>query len=651
MTRPTDRACLRRSRLPWLLLLPLLPLGACGGSESGESSDVFRVGTSEFGVAAVTPLEVQGEWLAFLVDEAASGLTPLNTHDTDVNDQVAVVVNTRTKTERNLRVAAEDLQWVGSELFLVVDELLDNHDWSGDFNVGDLVLLHWNTGLDDPVFVDTLDRDSACSMLAVGNTLFYASDHTTVVAGESSLLSIDRAFPTTPRPVFTQDVTAGLSPRLLEAQDGLLFLALDETVAGDGRELNGDGDMDDAFVLALLDGEGEVDAGGYEHELRNTGLAITDEGTPLRAVSQGPGNWIAAFLVDELAQGESLNRFGGGNLPLSWQVAGCAVDDMDTDDQVLFGIRFAAWDADPTTEPPINTGLAGGGRVLVVGDAVATICAEGDEGGCVFNGDGDPDDSMLRWMRLDGPAPLGSNNGPVRAVGLLLALDVDLPGPALAVGELDGAFVVQVDEMADGRNWDADAGSERELIAWLDPQAGSPQWRFNHGSGAPAYATATWMGELPGRTRLGVAYAESSNALDLNGDGDQDDAVPTFADIVGGSPGRLAFPGLSTAVDKDNAGISLSNGWGFFRVSELEEGADVDGNGQSDDILLVRLNLTTGDVASMGALNTLSRPGVETEPDGISPGAAYITDEMIIGSNVSGDNDADDLVVRFFRLP
>ena len=635
-----------------LFLAPLLCLAACGASESETSSNAFKLSTSQYGVASTTPLAVQGDWIAFLADEAASGATPLNTYDTDVNDEVAIVINTATKTEINLRVAARELRWLGTELYLVVDEILDNHDWDGSTAIAELVLLRWNVTLPDPVLVDVLDRNSPVAITSVGDTLFYASGHLTVLAMESSFRAISLLTPNLPRNVFTKDTLGGLTPRLLGEQNGLIFLGLDETVFGDSRDLNGDGFANDTTVLALLDGEGTAEPSGYTLEIRNTGLAIENPASPLRAISRGSHDWLVAFLVNEMAQELSLNRFGGGNpLPQSWQVSTCGVDDVDLDDDVLHAIRFKAWDLDPMTEMPINTGLAGGQRVLIADDAVGTICLESDEGPCIFNNDGDSTDSMLRWMRIDGPMPLGSTAGPARSVSQLLALDTSLAGPALAVAELDGAFVIQCDEVADGRNWDANLSTNRNLVAWLDPQDTSPSWRFNHGTSSASYTTATWMGELPGRTRLGIAYAESSNSSFLNPDGDQNDSVPTFADLLPTVPKRLGFPGYGVALDPGNAGISLANGWGFFRVSEVEEGADINANGQSDDILLVRLNLTNGAIAHMSALNLLARPSVETEPDGISVSGAYLFDEMIFGLNVSGDNDPNDLVVRYFRLP
>ena len=310
------------------------------------------------------------------------------------------------------------------------------------------MLLRWHESLSDPVFVDVLDRNSSLAMVGVENSLFYASATLTTMANESSLFAIDSEFPTTPRPVFTQDAGGGLTPRLLGEQDGLILMSLDETVAGDNRDLNADTNADDSFVLALLDGTGVVDAGGYTLNIRNTGLAIEDASAPLRAVSQGANDWLVGFLVNETAQELSLNRFGVGGPPASWQVGSCLVDDLDLDDDVLHVIQFSAWDMDPVGNPPINSGLAGGLRVLICGDAVGTICAESDEGGCIFNNDGDSVDSMLRWLRIDGPAPLGSQNGPIRGLSQLVALDTDLNGPTGGAAEVDGIFVIQCDEVA-----------------------------------------------------------------------------------------------------------------------------------------------------------------------------------------------------------
>ena len=633
-----------------LALVSLLALAACGeGETESPVSNVFILRNSAYAVAGNAAMVTEGPWLFFLADEAASGAQDLNNDGQAAIDSVAIVVNMPGNTEKNLGVAATKGVWVGTQLYIVVDEILDGRDHGGAATATDLVLMNWNNGLDDPVFVQTLDRTSRVPMVSVGTTLFFASAETPVAATESSIYAIDKEFPLTPRPVFTQDSVNPLSPQILGEQDGLIFLGLDET--REGIPLNGDGNADDRFVLALLDGTGLAEAGGYNLMLRNTELAVSGVNSPMRAVSTGANDWLFGFLVDEASQEENLNIFTGGSiLPPSWESnpsSPCL--DVDMTDEVLHGIRFSDWEAG-TMVAPANTGIAGGVRVLIAGDALGTIASEADENNCVLNNDGDFGDSFLRWIRLDFASFPYSNAGPNSGSGQMLALDVDLPGPAMAVAELDGAFVIQCDEGADGRNHDNNAGTNRDLIAWLDPQDASPAWRFNHGTSSAFYATATWMGEQPQRTRLGIAFAESSNGVDLNDDGDMMDSMPTWAD-TGGSPRRMSFLGRFLATDKDNAGITLANGYGFFRLSEAEDGADSNGNGNMTDTLLVRVAFSTGEANQMGTLNILERVAIDTDRDGSGNGGAFLFQENLINVNLNGDGDTSDFVVRFFRLP
>lgn len=636
-----------------LALVPLL-LAACGSGDDDESSNAnnFVVGSSGFGVAAGTPLVVNDNWLAFLADEAASGGMDLN-GDGNSLDQVAVAVELLSKTETNLGVAAQDLAWVGSELYIVTDEVAGIVDYSGMNGLTDLVLLHWNSTMTiGPTFIATLDRNSALPIVAVGETLFFASAVAGAVAGESSLMAIDVVFPQTPRAVLTTDGIGPLTPSLLGEDEGLIFATLDENV--EGRDLNGDGNPTDTHVLALMDGTGLVDNTGYALLLRNTELAISGDLSPFRARSTGANDWLVGVLVDEAAQEANFNVYDGITLPASWQATTC-VGSQDTDqmDQVLHAIEFQLWNVNPVVTPPINTGLAGTDRVLIVGNAIATICEESDENDCSLNGDPDADDRMLRWIRVDSTEGNGSSGGPLRQTSSMIALQRGLPGTARSVAVLDSAFVVQIDELEDGRNWDNNAGNDRELMGWANPLGGSSAFTFDHSTAsAPAfYAVASWMSEQPGETRLGVAYSESSNNVDLNGDNDMLDSMPTWADFTG-SPTRLAFLGLFQACVANNAGITLSNGWGFYRFDEMANGfGDANGNNTTDDILLLRVNLSSGLFTNMGALNTLARPAIEAEDDGVSVGAAFLFDENIIGSDLNGDNDSVDLVPRYFKLP
>jgi hypothetical protein len=635
------------SPLAVLTFVSCLVLSGCSGSEDDDVTNEFVVHNSKFAMAPSSALSTNGALLFFPASEAASGNQDLNNDGNSGDDDVAIVVNMPGNTETNLGLASTQAVWVGNDLYLVVDEVLDGRDHGGTTAISELVLMHWNSAQGTPMFVATLDRRSTLGMVSVGETLFFASDDAPGIATESSLYAIDAAFPHTPRNVFTQNATNGLRPRLIGEQDGLVLLTLSETY--DNAELNGDGNIDDAFILALLDGTGVVEASGYNLNLRSTELAIESASAPMRAKSTGAHDWLLGFLVDEADQEVNLNTFGGGGLPSSWEPnPSNPCNDTDQTDTVLHAIRFAVWDADTMNNPPVNTGLAGNSRVLIAGDALATLCSEADENDCILNSDGDDTDVMLRWIRIDGIMPPLSSGGPNVGDGQMLALQTGLPGSAMSVAELSGAFVIQCSELKDGRDHDGNSSTDRNLIAWLDPQDGAPVWRFNHGTGVPFFATATWMAEQPGQTRVGLAFAESSNTTDLNDDGDMQDSMPTWAALSGG---RMTFLGRFLAADKDNAGITLANGFGFFRFSEPEHNSDSNGNGNNTDILLVRVDFASGLATNMGILNTLQRAGIETDEDGSGGGGVLLFQENLIGTNLNGDGDTSDYVPRFFQLP
>lgn len=598
---------------------------------------VFAVHTASLATSATTPLAVSGRWLCYLADEGAHGAGDLN-GDGDALDQVAVAVNIESAQEFPLAVAAGEVAWLGEELYLVVDELLDGRDWGGSGAAVDLVLLHWAPG-EALTAVDALEREGERHVLALENVVLYVSAEAPPGPFASNLRALAADAPTLPREVPTVDADGGLSPRLLGADEGLVFLALDETA--EGRELNGDGDASDRFVLALLDGRGSAVPAGYDRPLRSTGLALRDGATPLRAKRTGSADWRVALLVDEASQGANLNVFDGSVLPSSWQVPGCP-DDTDTTDQVLFTLDFAAWDADPLAAPPENTGIAGADRVLVAGPAVAALSPEADEANCWLNGDADAADRVLRWF-IPGAGPIADSD-------LLLAVD-EVPGPARGVAELQGRFVVAVDEAADDRDHDGDREHDRSLLAWLDPAALPPTWVFDHDPhpAGVAWASATWMAEAPGHGRLGVGYAESSNGVDLNRDGDAADSMPSFAAFVETPSVELRFPGFVAATLPDRVGIRYVSGWAFYRVDEAAGADDWNGNGVTDDVLLFGTRLAGGFTTRLGAVNRLERPAVEGEPDGGGANAAFLVQESLAG-DLNGDGDAFDFLVRYFSL-
>lgn len=630
-----------RTRLS-LLAPSILLLAACSGSGGEDSSIVFTVRTTQVAVASTTPLVVGGTWIAFLADEAASGNVDFN-GDGDRVDQIAYVVNAATRVETNLQVAARELAWLGDTLFMAVDEAFDGRDWGGAPGTTERVLLRWSAAGGGLQFVDVLSPASPKAFVVVGDLLFYSSGDTPAGAQDTSLRVVERSDPGDPHGILSDDLVGGLRPRILGEQGGVVFLALDETA--EGRSLNGDADALDAAVLALLDGTGALVGPGYSRDVLNTGLALPGPNAPLRARSITGGGRAVGFLVNEAAQGNTnLNPFDGNAQPASWYPPHCPLQkDNDTLDDVLHYVLFDAWQQTPGANPPVNTGICGAARIVMTADAVGTLSPESAEGTCALNGDGDQDDTIFRWIRFGHP--------PVNDVGLLLAVDTSLAGSAQAVAELSGRFVIQVDEAADDRDRDGQPGVDRRLVGWISPTATTLAFTFDHdpSPGVQRFATATWLGEVPGRARLGLAFAESSNNEFLNQDQDKLDSVPTFARIDTSAGTRLVFPGVAFAVQAANAGIDVIRGWGFYRVSEAEDDRDWNADGDKLDHVLVATNLTTGQTVYLGPLNTLARRAAEGQADGAGGAAAFLVSEAIAG-DLNGDADTLDFVVRYIRF-
>lgn len=631
-----------------IALFPLcIALAACGGSDDddgGGGGGALSIFTSRLAAPASTTIAVSGNWIAYLADEATSsvGGSDLN-GDTDVNDAVPIAIDAVEGLEYTLPAAARELHWLGSQLFFVVDESADQFDWNGDMALDDRVLVRWTLGA-NLAFVAVLDTRGSTPVAVVGDTLFFVAAEAPMGAMESSLVAIEAGDVLGLRPVLTNDALGTLRPEILALDEGLLLLGLDEQL--EGRDLNGDGDSADRRVLALLDGTGTAQAGGYSELLLSLGLAARhDQAAPFRALSSGAGDWLAAFLVNESAQGDT-NFNDPGNpaaeLPLSWLPSQCASADADTLDDVLFFVRFAPFSANPGASPPVNTGLVGDRRIVIAGDFVGTLSPEAHEGSCSLNGDGDQSDRIFRWVRAQQPIT------PPTAVALLRAVS-DLAGGTRGVAELQGRFVIAVNELADGRDIDGGGLSPTaDFVGWIDPAAPTA-WTFDHEPAeGEAYGIATWMGEVPGRQRLGIAFAESSSGLDINGDGDILDSIPTFA-LFGGTPVELVFPGFGAALPKENAGIVVQNGWAFFRVSEAEDDLDWNSDGDKADFVLLRSRLSDGSTRAESMLNDIAgRPAVEPA-DLLTPAsAAFLAAEAGIG-DINEDGRADGFALRYFR--
>jgi len=657
------RAPLRPSSALVPVSLLGLALAGCGGGGSSGSDLTVRTTTQAASPAA--PIVVSGDTIVYLASETFQG--PAGTDgngDGDTNDQVAFVVDARARTETPLAVAAQAATAVGSQVYLQVDESADGRDWSGDMVQDDFVLLHWSKTTAMLAFVDEI-ADGA-RLVAAGDKLYYESVGAPLgVSNETTLRSLSATAPTMPTALtglsFGSMVASSLRP--LAQRAGLLFCAADENV--DGLDYNQDGDGTDTAVLVLLD---PADPNGL---LVNTMLALAGDDEPLAARATGTSDWLVAFLVDEAAQGgTNLNDQALFSQPLLPE--NCAgTPDTDALDRVLHYLDYS--DA-LMGALPVNTGLAGHDRVLILDGFVATLSNEVDAN-CNLNaatGDADMNDDVVRWVATTLPV------APARDAEDLHAIAIGTGGGSMGVAVLNDRIIGVIDEAADSADFDTQTGemeADHNLVAWLDPEASNPTWRFQHqsagsrqfGTGvfdstgkSEPFAGTNWMAPETVNGRLPLVFLENvpsgtnpnlgslNTNLDcnlVNKDTDETDGLPVWADFESGP--TLDFDGVGYAVDLANPGIQLASGFVFFRVSEAADNRDYNNDGQLNDVVLFRNPLTTCGPVPMATSSLVA--GLAITTDGVSS-AAFLSSESQAGLDFNGDGDLGDLVVRYFRF-
>ncbi|MFT5049741.1 MAG: hypothetical protein ACI8QZ_001134 [Chlamydiales bacterium] len=634
-----------RNTRPSLILVPFLLVGAtsCGSSDDDSTGVLpFIIQTTAQSVAGTTPVRVSERYVAYLADEASTGAgTTFNT-DMDVIDSVAFVVNTVTRTQTNVGVAAQDMIWLGTHLYMRVSEALDGVPWNADMDMTDQVLVRWTPGL-SPTFVATLAPGAGTMVKSNGQLFIMQEDVGAPGMGMTNLGRINVANPQMVEAVTTDVMNAGgLRPTLVGEDEGLVFVTVDENADAD---LNGDADGTDAFVLGL------IDATIASPMLHNVGLGVASASVPFRALSTGTSDWLVGFLVNEAAQALTATTgyndrilFGG-----TWEPTHCSmIDDTDTLDNVLFFLNFADFINTMTPVPPVNTGLVGMERVVAVAGFVGTISLESDDGGCDLNNDTDTLDRVFRWVAAT--TPVLPPTSPTNHL-LALADAADVPFGTAGVAELQGRFVTLVSEANDQGNYDGQAGTDFNLLGWYNP-ATSSAFTFDHGSGGSFFGGASWMMETRGRTRLLIGRPEDVDGTNENvvfgADADTLDSLPGFLQFSGT---RLSFPTARLAVESGNAGVVIAGGLGFYRVSESEESLDWNQDGDMSDFILARSTFSSGFTTFIGVINDLAgRNAMEVDPDGATVGAAIISDERLTGTDLNGDGDSMDYVLRHFRL-
>ncbi|MFT5289054.1 MAG: hypothetical protein ACI82F_001113, partial [Planctomycetota bacterium] len=629
-----------------LLLSSLLLSSACSGGTSDGEND-FEVRTAPGSLdPSLVPL-LTNVWMVYARSEALeSGGTDLN-GDGDMDDQVAGVVRLGKNTFFDLAVASTSFAGLRDEIYLVVDEDLDSTDWDMDGMMDDIVLVHWSSVAGVTTYVDTLDSSDDL-ILSVGNRAYYTADADASTGDESNLRYVTRGDPLTPVEVMNTGGAGPIKVELLGEDQGMLFMTTDETE--DLVDRNGDMDTLDQSTLALLD------VLNSDMRIVEVGVALEDDDAPFAAHFENNNDWVVGFLVDETGQGSQ--NFNPAILNGEVVVPDSCVGtpDTDTTDQVLFWLRFK--DFAIGMDGVHNSGVAGADRVLAVDDYVATLSPESDSS-CNYNEDADSTDTVVRWIEaLDGSTP-------PRDPSQLHAVATGLPGGSSGVACLEDRFVSVVSELADSDDLDGGKAANNILVAWLDPSAGaSTTWTFRHESGNPnfgtglagePYAGATWMAAEEDEGRLPVAFKESVPARNLNNfslncdvltkDSDTLDSLPVWMDFESGP--TLDFDGVGFALEPSSAGIIVSRGWVFYRVSESADNIDYNGDSDKNDTIVLRnptLSCLPRVLATGHAQDTVA---VFTDDE---QGAAFLTSEFAANEDLNDDGDMNDSVLRHFTF-
>lgn len=634
---PRTSSALRRYSHTALAGATLALLAACSGDD--DDLDSFLVNTATGSVQPASPITVAGRWAVYLVDEATTGAggTDLN-GDADTADSVAHVVDLLSGGVKNLGAAARRTAVIGNSIYLAVDELTDGVDWNGDTVLDARVLLRTPATTVNLVYIDDLDPIASPEFVASGSRLWYANTATPAI-GDTTLQRIDAADPIAPIPVPAASTEVQVTARPVGEEAGVLFVALDETT--DTVDLNGDADQADATVLAL------TLASDLAPQVRNTGLALASSTSPVRARSISSSERLVAFLVDEASHGTSFNDptlFGIG-----WLASQCAGNtDVDTVDEVLHQLRFSLWDADPVANPPVNTGLAGESRVLLVNDFVATLSRESDQGaGCDYNSDGDTNDLVLRWVGTGSPV-LPENDVPLnRAVA-------SVAGGAFGASELEGRFVAVLSESGNGLDFNGDSDQTDNILGWARPSSSSA-WTVQHfdPSGPARFVGTTFLAREQANSALGVGFQEGTNAENLNRgctgvlkDADTTDILPVWVRF--NSSNQLIVNGTGFALESGNTGIVVFGGRVYFRVSEAADNEDYNNDGQLDVAILMRIPQGACEPVAMSVLNSVAVPSIVTANG--ATGAVFLCDEAQADLDLNGDGDQSDFVLRYFRF-
>ena len=606
------------------------------------------------------PVRVSADWFLLQVEESQSG-GDLN-GDGDTNDLVWTVYDLRSGKVTNVGLAADDWLQAGNWLVLAISERDQDVDLNGDGDDRDTVVhLHdlsagttTNLKVDADEWLlsenhlvlrvseraqgvdlngDGDDRDSVVSVRELSSgtdtNLGLDADEWSL-SGDQLLLAVsERAHgkdfnddgDDRDEVLHVHDLSSGRTTNLKADADewslsgnSLVFQTSERT---EDKDLNGDGDTRDTVwqVLDLSSGEiTNVGLAGKESSLSGNWLILWVSESDHEEDLNGDGdvdddvwhvydlalkkatnlrlaageNWshsgnLLVLWVFEVAQGEDLNGDGTvaevgvahvhdlsagktTNLRLVGRSAGLSGDSFvvqvpeRTNREDLNGdgdTKDWVWHVyDLSSGETTNLGVAGDAQRVSENWLVMWVSEE-KQGGRDLNGDGDANDSI--WHVYD--------------FALRKITNLRL---ASGSAELAGRWLVlAVAEHKQGADLNGD-GDTRDLVIrvlnlateeTIDVGLASNEWSFLSGSGIAVWA------------------AEDRQGADLNGDGDQEDLVAYVVNFSTGKTINLGRAVVSRRTGPE-AGTSFFSGrWLVFLVSEVGEGKDLNGDGDTEDFI------------------------------------------------------------------
>lgn len=156
----------------------------------------------------------------------------------------------------------------------------------------------------------------------------------------------------------------------------------------------------------------------------------------------------------------------------------------------------------------------------------------------------------------------------------------------------------------------------------------------------------TFLEEVPGTNPRVASINNNYRCGILIKDTDLIDAVPVWADFESGPV--LDWDGVGYALSNANPGVVVAGGFAYFNVGEAEDNFDYTGDGALDDVLLFRNPLTACNPIDMSVSSSLPGPAIVTDDN--ARGAAFFVSEAMEGMDLNGDGDTNDLIVRYFSL-